>query len=427
MSVFKGGVRAIRACNLSAGVWVGIFLASGAFAQKTLTWEDAKRELRATNPTLVAQQIEVQQSRTNEITAYLRPNPDLTVSVDQLTFLPSESVFRPFTDALPFVGGSYLIERRHKRDLRRQSARAGTSISVSELADEERNLLFDLRGAFILVLQNKAVLALARDSLGYYDRVLDVSRDRLRAGDIAEIDFKRLELQRLQFETDVESARVNLQTAKIQLRALLNDRTALDQLEVTGRFDFTETIPALDGLRQTATENRPDLRAAQQAVQKAEVDHRLAIANGSTDPTIGWNVARDPPIRAFVGFSVTIPIRMFDRNQGEKERTRLDIERQRRLVEGTRIQVLSDVESAFESVQSSLRLLRPYRVHYLEEAAEVRETIWFSYQSGEASLLEFLQAQQDYRQVYLSYLNLVGSYLTAVNQLNLAVGLEVVP
>lgn len=425
MSVFKGGERASRICNLSV-IWFSIFWVSGACAQKTITWEDAKRELRATNPILQARHVEVQQSQANEITAHLRPNPDLTVSVDQLTFLPSQSVFRPFSDALPFVGGSYLIERRHKRELRRQSARAGTTIAISELADEERTLVFDLRGAFILVLENKAVFGLARESLAYYDRVLEVSRARLHAGDIARVDLTRLELQRLQFETDMENARVNLRTAKIQLRALLNDSTAVDQLDVVGPFDFSETVPGLEELRQTAIGQRPDLRAARQAVEKAETDYHLAIANGSTDPTVGWNVARDPPLRAFLGFSVTIPVRVFDRNQGEKERTRLDIERLGRLAEATRTQVLSDVESAYEVVQSTLRLLRPYRSHYLQEAADVRGTIWISYQSGGASLLDFLQAQQDYRQVHLNYLNLVAAYMTGVNQLNLAVGHEVV-
>jgi cobalt-zinc-cadmium efflux system outer membrane protein len=121
-----------------------------------------------------------------------------------------------------------------------------------------------------------------------------------------------------------------------------------------------------------------------------------------------------------------VPLRIFDRNQGEKERTRLDIERQRRLADAIRNQVLRDVDSAYETIQSNLRLLRPYRAHYLNEAAQVRETISFSYQSGGASLLDFLQAQQDYRQVYLSYLNLIGSFMTAVNQLNLAAGREAV-
>ena len=409
------------------GLCLWLVMVRGVSAQKVLTWEDAKREFKASNPSLRAAQIEVEESRAEEITAYLRPNPDLTISVDQLNLLSSESVYRPLANALPFISSTYLIERRHKRELRRESARAGTAIATSALEDQERSLLFDLRNAFVLVMQNSAVLTVARDSLAYYDGVLELSRDRFRAGDIARVDLDRMELQRVQFETDVQSAWVNLRTAKIQLRALLNDRTPVDQFDVKGRFDFTESVTSLDECRQAASESRPDLRAALQAVNKAKTDYRLATANGSTDPIVGWDLARDPPLRAFVGVSVTIPLRIFDRNQGEKARTQLDIGRQERIVEATRAEVLSDVDSAYETIQSDLALLRPYKTKYLQQAANVRETISFSYQSGGASLLEFLQAQQDYRNIQLNYLNLVGAYLMAANQLNLAVGREILP
>jgi cobalt-zinc-cadmium efflux system outer membrane protein len=399
--------------------------AAGGLAQKILTWEDARREFEAANPALLASRIGIQEFRAEEITAYLRPNPDLTVSVDQINPFTGNP-YRPFTDALPLIGGSYLIERRHKRELRRESAQKSTAIAVSELADQERNLLFDLRNVFVQVLRQKAVLAVARESLGYYDRVLEVSRARFKAGDLSQVDLDRLELQRVQFETDVQTALVNLRTAKIQLRALLNDRTPVEQLDVIGRFDFSEVLTPLEDFRQTAFQSRPDLAAAIQGVDKAKTDHRLAVANGSTDPTIAWDLARDPPIPVFIGLGVTVPLRVFDRNQGEKARTQLDIGRNERLVEAAHAQVFSDVDSAYGTLQSDVTLLRPYKARYLQQAAKVRETISFSYQHGGASLLDFLQAQQDYRSIQLNYLDLVGSYLSAANQLNLAVGREVI-
>jgi cobalt-zinc-cadmium efflux system outer membrane protein len=207
---------------------------------------------------------------------------------------------------------------------------------------------------------------------------------------------------------------------------LLNDRTPVEQLDVAGRFDFGEIATPLEEFRETALKNRPDLRASMQAVDKARTDYRLALANGSTDPIFGWDVARNPPIPAFFGVSVTIPLRIFDRNQGEKARTELAIGRQQRLVEAARAQVFSDVDSAYATLQSNLTVLRKYRARYLQQAVRVRETISFSYQHGGASLLDFLQAQQDYRAIQLSFLNLVGSYLNAANQLNLAVGREVI-
>jgi len=410
---------------LALGIWTVAWMSAGAFGQRTLTWEEAKRELESSNPVLRAGQIGVQESRADEITAFLRPNPDLTLSTDQVNVFNSNP-YRPLADGLPLVEGSYLVERRHKRELRLQSAQSGTAVAISQVADQERNLLFDLRAAFVQVLQSKAVLAVTRENLGYYDRVLAVSRDRLKAGDIAQIDLDRLELQRVQFESDVETALVNLRTAKIQFRALLNDRTAVEQLDVIGPFDFTELLTPLEELRQMAFDSRPDLRAAQQAVDKARIDHKLAAANGSTDPILGFDVAHDPDIRTYFGVSVSIPLRIFDRNQGEKARTLLDVGRQQQLVDAARAQVFSDVDSAYAALESDLTLLRPYKTRYLQQAVQVRETISFAYQHGGASLLDFLQAQQDYRGIQLSYLNLVASYLNASNQLNLAVGREVI-
>ena len=171
---------------------------------------------------------------------------------------------------------------------------------------------------------------------------------------------------------------------------------------------------------------RPDLKAAVQSVEKARTDYRLAVANGSTDPTISVDFARNPPIPVYVGVSVTIPLRIFDRNQGEKARTQVDIGRNQRLRDAAEAQVFNDVDSAYATIESNLVLLKTYKANYLDRAVRVRETILFSYRNGGASLLDFIQAQQDYRSVRLNYLNLIGAYLTAAAQLNLAVGREVI-
>jgi len=400
-------------------------LAGSSFAQKTLTWEDAKRLLKASNPTLRASEIAVQESRAQEVTAFLRPNPELLFSVDQINpFTPNP--YRPFSNTLPFAGVSYLHERKHKRELRLEDAREGTAIAISQQADTERDLLFGLRTAFVQVLQQKAVVKVARENLDYYDHVLQVSRDRYKAGDMAQVDLDRLELLRVQFESDLQTALVNLRTAKIQLLALLNDRTPVEKFDVSGAFEPADVSIPLDAFRQIAFDNRPDLRAALQSVDKAKIDYKLAVANGSTDPIFAFDLARDPPIPVFFGVSVSIPLRIFDRNQGEKARTRLDIGRQQKLADATRAQVYSDVDSAYATLETNLVLLRPYKTQYLDQAARVRETIAFSYQHGGASLLDFLEAQQDYRGIQLSYLNLVGAFLNAASQLNMAVGREVI-
>jgi cobalt-zinc-cadmium efflux system outer membrane protein len=281
-------------------------------------------------------------------------------------------------------------------------------------------------------LQAKTVLQLALDNLSYYDHVLDVSRTRLQAGDIARIDLDRLELQRVQYESDVQTAQVNLRTAKIQVLLLLNEHTPIEQFDVAGTYDFNDQLAPREQLRNLALATRPDLKAAIEAIHKAQTDHRLAIANGSADPTLGaWythNSSNNNPFGTnTLGGSVSLPLRIFDRNQGEKLRTQLDIARTQKLREASAAQVFSDVDSAYAALDSSLVLLRPYRQKYLQQAVRVRDTIAFSYQNGGASLLDFLNAQSEYRSVQLTYLNLVASYLVGAAQLNLAVGQEVIP
>ena len=283
------------------------------------------------------------------------------------------------------------------------------------------------------MLEAKTIVDLARVDLDYYDHIISISRDRLNAGDIAQIDFERIDLLRVQYESELQTALVNQRTAKIQLLTLLNDRTPVEQFDVNGPFDFSETLRPLDDFRQMALDTRPDLQAALQMAQQSVTNHKLANANGSTDPTFGawytWNSAvnnPNPKDLQTVGLSVSVPLRIFDRNQGEKKRTQIDIDRSQRLTDATRAQVFSDVDTAYAQVRANIELLKPYKAKYNQEALHVRDTVTYSYQHGGASLMDFLNAQSEYRTVQLAYVQLVGAYMTAAGQLNLAVGREVI-
>lgn len=424
--------------NVCFGLFTAAVLAESGFAQKAMTWQEVRDKFEAANPTLQAGQIGIDEFRAQEITAYLRPNPTATLLADQLYPFYTDAFsgtkgtaanigYRPLENSLVEGTLTYLHERQHKRELRLESAQDATKIAVSGQSDLDRTLLFNLRSAFVQTLQEKAILDLAKENLAYYDHVLDVNRDRYNSGAIAKVDLARLELQRVQYESDLQTAEVNLRLGKIQLLALLNDQTPVEQFDVTGPFDFSAQMASLSDVRQIALDTRPDLKAALQAVDKAKTDHRLAEANGSTDPTFSIDAGSNPPLDPYVGFGVSIPLRVFDRNQGEKQRTQLDINRNERLMEATRTQVFSDVDSAYATVKSTVVLLQPYKDKYLQQASDVRDTIAFSYQHGAASLLDFLNAQADYRSLQVNYLNLVASYLNAASQLNLAVGREVIP
>ncbi|MBV9768700.1 MAG: TolC family protein, partial [Bryobacterales bacterium] len=341
-----------------------------------------------------------------------------------------QGFWRPFSGTQESPGVSYLHERDHKRELRLAAAKKSTDVASSAYEDQVRNLLFNLRSAFVQTLQAKAVLENARGNLAYWDRELELNRVRFKAGDLAEADLDRLELQRVQFESDFETAVVNLRTAKIQLLMLLNDRKPIEQFDVDGPFDYRDELLPMEQYRNIALEQRPGLKEADQNVELARVNYQLAVSNGSTDPTFSVWWTHNPSFNNpydynTIGASVSIPLRIFDRNQGEKARTKLDITRNEKLKDAAQAQVFNDVDSAYVTLASTINLLRPYKAKYLELAGSVRDRISFAYQNGGASLLDYLDAEKSYRDTRLAYLNLVGSYLTAAAQLNMAVGREV--
>ena len=402
-----------------------------AGAQTSLTWEQVKAKFEAANPALKADADNVDEMRAEEITAYLRPNPQFTLSVDGNQVAPHNGVWTPFKGTTEQPNFSYLHEREHKRELRLESAQEGTRITQSQHEDLERNMVFALRTAFVGTLEAKFVLDLARADLDYYDHIIEISRARFNAGNLAQIDLDRIELLRVQYESEIETAIVNLRTAKIQLLQLLNDHTPVDQFDVTGPFDYSDALQPLETYRDAALAARPDLQAALQTIQQSETNYKLAVANGSTDPTFaGWftnnSSTNNPNGPDTIGASVSIPLRIFDKNQGEKKRTQIDVDRSRQAEEAARAQVFSDVDTAYELVRSNIELLKPYKAKYNDQALRVRDTVTFAYEHGGASLMDFLNAQSDYRQVQLAYAQLLGAYLTASGQLNLAVGRDVI-
>ena len=408
-----------------------LLLPLSAFAQQALTWDQVKARFEAANPTLLADALNVDEMKAEEITAFLRPNPQFTFSTDGTQIAPDNGHWQPLVGTQYQPNVSYLHERDGKRELRLKSAQQGTQVAQSQHQDLDRTLLFTLRSAFVQTLEAKTVLEMAKLDLVYYDHIIQISRDRFNAGDIAQIDLDRIELLRVQYESEIQTAIVNLRTSKIQLLQLLNDRTPVEQFDVTGPFDFSDALSPLEDFRKVALDERPDLRAAIQSLQQADTNHKLAEANGSTDPTFAawytYNASfNNTHANQFLGLSVNIPLRIFDRNQGEKQRTQIDIGRNQQLTDASRAQVFSDVDSAYAEVESDIALLKPYKAKYNAQALRVRDTVTYSYEHGGASLMDLLNAQSDYRTVQLAYLQLIGTYLTAAGQLNLAVGREVI-
>ena len=257
-----------------------------SFGQQAFTWEQVRDKFEAVNPTLKAAQINIDESRANETTAYLRPNPEFNFATDGTQLVPHSGVWQPLLGTQYQPGVSYLHERQHKRELRLEAAKKATDIAGSQFNDQDRTLLGTLRTAFVLTLQQKALLALAQAEPRLLRQSTHHQPGAIPRGGHRENRSGRLELQRVQYESDLESARVALEDAKIQVLQLLNDRTPPKQFDVTGPFDSSDQLPTPDELHSMALDTRPDLKAAVQAVEMAKTNHKLAVSNGSTDPTV---------------------------------------------------------------------------------------------------------------------------------------------
>src|SRR3954451_20881158 len=248
----------------SRRVYIGLLFAVGCAAQvaapsRAITWQETLERFRTNNPTLLAGKVTIDEAKAQEITAYLRPNPVTTLGWDQITPYTNNGNLRPIWLSYAYGNTTYLHEREHKRELRLASAQRATAIATSGQSDLERNLTFGLRDAFVRLLQSKAVEGVARQNLEYYDKMLAVYRDRLSSGAISRVDFQRVELQRVQFESDVLAAQVDVRTAKIDLLTFMRDSTPVDQFDVNASFDYVDQPHTLEELRTVALDARPDL------------------------------------------------------------------------------------------------------------------------------------------------------------------------
>ena len=377
---------------------------------------------RTKNPGLLSAEQHVIATRAAEITAGLRQNPTFTVSGANTT-LPASNPSSPYT----YVGNiSRLFELGQKRRWRLNAATATTSVTQSQYNDQERQLVLQVKNAFTNMLAAKAALQVAQDNLDSYRRTVELSQARLNAGDISKTDFERIDLQLAEFESDDDNARLDLMQASDSLQLLMGIEKPLPSFDITGSLDPPVLNQTPSQLEQQALATRPDYLAAQQSVTLADANVRLAEAEGTTDPTLAGEYERLGVFNS-AGFQISVPVRIFDRNQGEKERTRYEAQSSRLAATEARNQVLNDVEQAWASYTAAMAVAQRYNNHYLAESERVRANLEFSYRHGGATLLDYLDALRDYRQVHLDALAANQQLWLSVHQLSFAAATEVAP
>ncbi len=413
-----------RMLNMGVCVLLLLFLPQ-APAQTTLvplTLQQAVALARGRNPGLLAAQRNLESTRAGEITASLRQNPALTLNGSNIT-LPADNPASPYSYS---VDMSRLFERGQKRRWRLDSARATTKVTESQYRDLERQTVLAVEQAFTNMLLAKAALQLADKNLASYRQTVELSHVRLDAGAISNTDFQRIDLQLASFESDASNAQVSLIQSSDQLQQLLGTGNPSRSFDIAGTLDPPELTLSLPTLEQNALAARPDYLAAQQAIQVADADIKLASANGTADPTLDAGYDRSGTYNS-VGFNVNIPLRIFDRNQGEKQASRFTAQAERFSEMAARNQVFSDVDQAWAAYGSAQTLALRYNTHYLAEAGHVLNNLEFGYRNGSTTLLDYLNALHDYRQTSLDALKANAQVWLSIHQLSFATATEVLP
>ena len=385
-----------------------------------LTLQQVLEIARAKNPALLAAEQNVLSVQAQEVQAGVRQNPYFTVYGTNLT--------NPATSATPYAYSlqlARLFERGQKRRWRLDSARSTTTQTKEQAQDQERQVLLQVKLAFTNMLLAKAALQLAQESLSGYRHELDISKARYTAGDLGKLDYERLDLQLAQFETDEASAEANLTQASDQLQTLLGTEHPKANFDITGDLQppvLTATLPELE---QRALANRPDYQAAQSAVRVADANIKLAQANGTVDPTLEGEYDHSGNLSSF-GFYATVPVRIFDRNQGNKAVAKFQAQSVRFTEIAAHNQVLSDVDQAWVAYTTAKLVSDRYQGHYLAEAKDVLTIAQYSYERGGLALLDYLSALEDDRTTSLNALTAYAQTWDAIHQLSYTTASEAV-
>ena len=431
--------------KIRTGVALAALLASAlthpALGQATgtsrITLDEAIQMALQHNHNLLAARTTIPQAEAEETTANLRPNPSLFADWEYLP-LGSPAHQNPnlygghstgdylHDNTEGDIGLSYLLERGKKRQHRLQAAKDITAQTRSLVTDNERGLTFSVASLFVSVQLAQSTIELAEKDLKSFQKTVELGELRFNKGAISEDDYLKIKLQLLQFETDYQQAELAKIQALSDLRQLLGYESVSADYDVAGPFDYQPLNGNLEDFQLKALQNRPDLRAAQQGVTAARSQYELQRAIGKPDVTVQGNYSHVNAINAATVYG-SIPLPIFNRNQGEIARTRSAIIQAQEQEKATNGQALTDVRDAYDGLRVSDRIVQLYRSGYLDVAQKDRDIAEYAYQRGAVSLLDFLDAERNYRATQLAYRQALASYLLALEQLRQAVGTRTLP
>jgi outer membrane protein, heavy metal efflux system len=372
-----------------------------------ITLDEAVREAIAGNRDLAAARLDISVAEAREITARLRPNPVVTFSGDHLDLLgtgynsvnnggPNE-----FSNRIDFI-----LERGGKRAARMDVAALGKSVAELGVEEAIRRLMFEVESAFVDVQLAKENLGLSQDNLRSLNGIVAVNTERVRTGDLAAVELGRSQVAAMQSQTAVRQAELQLRQARNRLRLLLGRPELLNDFDVAGAIRRDVRRIELEDIRARAFARRPDLLEARRVLARNQADMKLQLAQGKIDYTTGLEYRRQQAASGTgnsLGFFFSMPLPVFNRNQGEIARADREIAQAAAQIRALEARLNGEITSAWQQYSTSRGLLEDIEQRMLTKARDVRQATEYSYRRGEASLVEFLDAQRAFNDVMQNY------------------------
>ena len=386
-------------------------------ARRSITISDAVSIFLQQNLQLMAARYDIDTVDAEKLTARLRPNPQLTVGFSSLPLDFSGPIVKEQTYS---YGISQTFELGGKRRKRIDAANANSDLAQGQFQMVVWQLTNDLKKKFYTVLLNESLLKLAQDNQKTFAETIKYTTELYQLGEISGLDLKRLEVEKLKFDTDVANSERDYEVAVRDLRVTLGGDYRAMEIDVAGMLDYQPYEFSLAELRDKALTARPDLKAAQLSEHAADASIRLQNAQRIPDVTLGAGVDQVPAGTSTYTFGVGITLPVSDRNQGERAKALIEKKRAQNQQQLITNQVLSDVDKALVAFQIQKRRVELYRAGVLTKVDDIQNLTEFSLKAGESSTIDLLDAIRTRRETLASYYQTLFDYQSSLLDLELA-------
>jgi cobalt-zinc-cadmium efflux system outer membrane protein len=395
-----------------------------------LVLADAIRLAIARNPSLAAAQNEVQALEGDALAAGKRLNPTVNLDAEDYPIRANPGPF--FSTQAIALRFDYEIERGGRRQLRSEAAQQALDVQILAYQDRVRRIALDVKRAFSRIILAKSNAEASRSILNQAERMIELNRVRFKQGDISALDLNRIEVERLRFQDDVFQSDLMLRNAQGSLLALLNAPDLSIDLDVVGGLPITgQTSEAglpprapLNELRRIALEKRPDMALALREKKRADTETMLQRAMRSPNITVGGGYKRNGIDNSFV-FGITLPLKIFDRNEGQILRADAVRRRAVNLEAVIQKEIELEVQQAYNAAEINRQRVEYIRTQHLSKAEAAGTVTLASYNLGGSTLIDYLDAQRSYRDALRIYIQAQFDERISLYELASAIGVGV--